>query len=297
MNTLRRVAVIIGYEWRRALAKKKILALIILAVAFQTLIMVVFSQLVTRTMLWTDEVMPFMWIFGVLQGQSLFVPLIAIITAGSSMSEEYEHGTADILLSKPITKVEYMVGKFFGGFSLLAIVEFCTTCVGVILAVGFFGPQNGLQYVPLMFLAIVYSSLIFFCLSFMFSEVFRKSTIAMLSAFAILFASSIISQYLAMLYMMTSDYLYFHLSRGIPTWGATYFPSLLMKALMTMPSTIFISADPLISFEAAKPGVDSAILVRDALLQASITVAVYAIIFILIAVYRLLKSDVTKKTA
>jgi len=297
MDALKRVAVIIGYEWRRALAKKKILALIILAVAFQTLIMVVFSQFARNTMLLTDEIMSFMWIFGVLQGQNLFVPLIAIITAGSSMSEEYEHGTADILLSKPITRVEYMFGKFFGGFSLLAMVEFCTTFVGVFLAVWFFGPQNGLQYAPLMLLAIVYSSLIFFCLSFMFSEIFRRSTIAMLSAFAILFASSIISQFLAMLYMMTSDYLYFHLSRGIPTWGATYFPSLLMKELMTIPSTIFITSDPLIPVEAMKRGISEAILVNEALLQAVIVVAVYAIIFIIIAIYRLLKSDVTKKTA
>jgi hypothetical protein len=45
MDALGRVAVIVGYEWRRALAKKKVLALIILAIAFQTLIMVALRQL------------------------------------------------------------------------------------------------------------------------------------------------------------------------------------------------------------------------------------------------------------
>ncbi len=45
MDALGRVAVIAGYEWRRALAKKKVLALIILAIAFQTLIMVALCQL------------------------------------------------------------------------------------------------------------------------------------------------------------------------------------------------------------------------------------------------------------
>jgi ABC-2 type transport system permease protein len=297
MNAFRRIAVIIGYEWRRALAKKKILALIILAVAFQTLIMVVFSQFITNAMFLTGEVKASMWIFGVLQGQSLFVQLIAIITAGGSMSEEYEHGTADILLSKPITRIEYLSGKFLGGFSLLTMIEALTAFVGVVLATWFFGPQNGLQYVPLMLLAIAYSSLIFFCLSFMFSEVLRRSTLAMLMAFAILFASSIISQFVAMLYMMTEEYLYFYMSRGIPTWGATYFPSLLMRELMTMPGTIFISVDPLISFEAAKRGVSEAVLVTEALQQATVIIAIYAIIFILIAAYRLLKSDVAKKTA
>ena len=297
MKTLRRVAVIIGYEWGRALAKKKVLALIILGIAFQTLIMILFSRF--TSMFLTEEVKPFMWIFGVLQGQGFFIQLIAIIIAGGSMSEEYEHGTADILLSKPITKVEYLSGKFLGGFSLLAFVEVLTTVVGVILASSFFGPQTNLQYVPLIFFAVVYSTLIFFCLSFMFSEVLRRSTLAMLIAFAILFASSIISQLLAWLYFTTEEYLYFYLSRGIPTWGANYFPLLLMRKLMTIPSTTFLNLvnDPLIPFEAVKRGVSEAILVTEALQQATVIIAVYATIFILVAVYRLLKSDVTKKTA
>lgn len=279
MDALRRVAVIAGYEWRRALAKKKILALIILAIAFQTLIMVLLSQFIGAVMSSTDETMSFMWIFGVLEGQGLFVPLIAIITAGGSMSEEYEHGTADILLSKPITRVEYMSGKFLGGFSLLAMVEALTTFVGVVLSLWFFGAQSGLQFAPLMFLAIVYSSLIFFCLSFMFSEVFRGSTLAMLVAFGILIASTVISPFLAMLYSTTGQQSYIYLIKGIPTWAATSFPSLLMSELITTPSTVLSAGD------------------REALYQAAMIIAVYAIIFIAIAAYRLLKSDVTKKTA
>ena len=269
MDALRRVAVIAGYEWRRALAKKKILALIILAIAFQTLIMVVFSQLVVGVF-FTIESMSFMWIFGVLEGQGLFVQLIAIIVAGGSMSEEYEHGTADILLSKPITRVEYMSGKFLGGLSLLAMVEALTTFVGVVLSLWFFGAQSGLQFAPLMFLAIVYSSLIFFCLSFMFSEVFRGTTLAILLAFAILIASSVISPILTFLYGISA--------RAIPTWAATNFPSLVMGELITASSVL--------------PAGD-----LGALAQASLIIAVYAIVFTLIAAYRLLKSDVTKKTA
>jgi len=299
MSALRRITVIIGYEWRRALAKKSVLALIILAIAIQTLIMALYSQFTAGTMFWTEEDKPFMWILGVLQGQGLFVQLIAIIIAGSTMSEEYEHGTADILLSKPVTRIEYLSGKFLGGFSLLALVEVITTLVGVILASWFFGPQNGIQYVPLMFLAILYSTLIFFCLSFMFSEVLRRSTLAMLIALAILIASSIASQLLVYLYSATEEHLYFYLSRGIPIWGANYFPSLLMRELMTIPSTVFLNFinDPLIPIEAGIRGVSETVLVREALQQAAVIIAVYAIIFIVVAVYRLLKSDVTKKTA
>jgi len=278
MDALRRVAVIAGYEWRRALAKKKILALMILTIAFQTLVMVVFSQLVVGVFFMIES-MSFMWILGVLVGQGLFVPLIAIIVAGGSMSEEYEHGTADILLSKPVTRVEYMSGKFLGGLSLLAMVEALITFVGVVLSLWFFGAQSGLQFAPLMFLAIVYSSLIFFCLSFMFSEVFRGSTLAMLAAFGVLIASNVISPFLAMLYSTTGQQSYIYLIKGIPTWAATNFPSLLMSELITTPSTVLSAGD------------------IEALYQAALIIAVYAIIFIVIAAYRLLKSDVTKKTA
>jgi ABC-2 type transport system permease protein len=269
MRALGRVAVIIGYEWRRAIAKKKILALIILAVAFQTLVMIALSQV------GTSELSPygfgtpsFMWILGVLQGQGLFVSLIAIIIAGGSMSEEYEHGTADILLSKPITRLEYLFGKFFGGFLLLALVEALTTIVGVVLSLLFFGAQSSLEFVPFMFLAIVYSSLVFFSLSFMCSEVFRGSTLAMLIAFGVFIASSVISSILVYLPNMSD------IVKVIPTWAATSFPSLLMYQII--------------------PGYGTP--ETNVLVQASIIILVYAIIFILIAAYRLVNSDVSKKT-
>jgi ABC-2 type transport system permease protein len=274
MGALGKVVVIIGYEWRRALAKKKILALIILAVAFQALVMIALSRLPTSVLSMLGSGASLMWIFGVLEGQGLFVQLIAIITAGGSMSEEYEHGTADILLSKPITRLEYFFGKFLGGFFLLAIVEALTTIVGIILSLSFFGAQSSLEFAPLMFLAIVCSSLIFFSLSFMCSEVFRGSTIAMLIAFGIFIASSVISSILGILYTFSGESAYLYLSRGVPTWAATNFPSLLMNELIT-------------GFGKADPG---------ALIQAAIIIAAYAVIFIFIAAYRLLKSDVSKKT-
>jgi ABC-2 type transport system permease protein len=268
MGALGRVAVIIGYEWRRAIAKKKILALIILAVAFQALVMIALSQIALSILSMLVSSTSLMWILGVLEGQGLFVQLIAIITAGGSMSEEYEHGTADILLSKPITRLEYLCGKFLGGFSLLVMVEALTTVVGIILSLLLFSAQSGLEFAPLMFLAIVYSSLVFFSLSFMCSEVFRGSTIAMLIAFGVFITSIVLSEILVFLPSMSD------LVKVIPTWAASNFPSLVMSKLVTGYGT----AD------------------TNALVQASIIIAVYAIIFILIAAYRLVNSDVTKKT-
>jgi ABC-2 type transport system permease protein len=270
MGALRRVGVIAGYEWNRAIAQKKVLALVILAVAFQTLVIVGLYEYYHTPGYGQPVSTGFEWISTVLGNQSLFIPLIAIIVAGGSMSEEYEHGTADLLLSKPIRRIEYMFGKFLGGFSLLATVEALITFVGVVLSIGFFGGQVDLQFAPLMFLAIAYSSLIFFCLSFMFSEVFRGTTVAMLLAFAVFIASSVMSPILG--------YLYGTVSRVVPTWAATDFPSLLLSQLINLYSMPLPSPD------------------LGAFYEAALIITVYAIVFIIIAAFRLLKSDVTKRT-
>jgi len=274
MNALQRTAIIVGYELRRAIAKKWILALLILAIVFQTLPFIVLSRLAEF-----DIVNETMWVVGVLSGQSLFVHLISMIVAGGSMSEEYEQGTADVLLSKPITKVEYLTGKFLGGLLLLSFVEVITTVTGVVLAYGFFGAQRDIHFVPVIFVAIVYSMLLFFSLTFMFSEVLRRSTLAMLMGFGVFVVSSIVGAYLLYLHAITHEQFYMDVSQLLPTWSATSLPTILAADLMTLPSGGFIST----------PSGDVTF--------AAIIVAIYTAIFVLLAYFRFIKSDVTKKAA
>lgn len=98
MNALRRVATIIDYEWRRALAKKKILVLIIFAVVVQILPFVAYTQILD----WTAEAKATMWVLGALGGQNLFIQLVAIIIAGGSMSEEYEQERLTYYFQNPL---------------------------------------------------------------------------------------------------------------------------------------------------------------------------------------------------
>lgn len=296
MNALRRIGVMAAYEWKRALAKKKVLALVILALAIESLTLIVFQQLISSAGQLFGGITSFMWIIGALQGQGLFVQLVAIVIAGGSMSEEYEHGTADILLSKPVKRTEYLAGKFLGGFSLLALIEGLTTILGVILSLWFFGSQDGLQFAPLMLLAIVYSSLIFFGLSFMLSEVLRRTTLAMLLSLAVLITSSVLSTFLAFLYALTQSTTYLYATRGIPTWGATSIPSLLMGSILDLPQNVLLMPDPSVATEARVRGVAFSVVAEEALAQGIAIVAIYAVALILIAIYRLRNSDVTKKT-
>lgn len=272
MNALQRTAVIVGYEWRRAIAKKWVLALIVLALAFETLYIVLQSRL--PTMFLAEDVM---WVFGVLSGQSLFIQFVAILIAGSSMSEEYERGTADILLSKPIKKIEYMAGKFLGGFSLLVLVEAIIAVTGVVLAFGFFGPQRDLHVFPSLFISIAYASFLFFSFTFMFSELFRRSTMAMLTAFGTFIVSTIVGGLLSYLYEVTNEVFYLDVSRLLPTWSATSLPTFLASEYITIPEGEFQFL----------PSGDIAL--------ATIIVAVYTVIFVLLAYFRLVRSDITKK--
>jgi ABC-2 type transport system permease protein len=270
MGAFGRIGTLIGYEWKRALAKKKVLALVILAVAFQTLITlgIYEASRFTGTASFGGVSADFIWIL--ILGEGLFfVQVIAIVVAGGSMSEEYEHGTADVLLSKPIKRVEYMLGKFLGGFSLLVMVEALITLAATVLSLAFFGGQSALEFAPLMFLAIAYSSLIFFSISFMFSEVFRGTTLAMLLGLAVLFTSFVLSPFLSFVYGIGT--------RALPTWAATAFPSLVLGEVIGAQN----------AGTAVDPG---------ALAQAALIIALYAIASVIIAAFRLVKWDVTKRT-
>jgi len=280
MNALQRIAVILWYEWKRALAKKWIIVLTILAIAFETLPFVVLSQLSMSSL--STEIRETMWVVGVLSSQSLFVQIIAIQIAGSSMSEEYEQGTADILLSKPITRAEYLVGKFLGGFLLLSLVEVITATTGVVLSYGLFGAQRNIQFVPLIFVVIVYATLVFYSLTFMFSELLRRSNLAMFAGFGVFLVSQMVGTYLLFL----PGQFYKDISQLLPTWSATALPSSLAIDLRLLPSEWFRFAGGGLTFTS----------IGDVKL-ATILIAIYTVIFVLITYFRFVMSDVTKKAA
>jgi len=285
MNAFQRIAIIVGYEWRRAIAKKKFLVLMILALALQVGLFALFYYFFTNpppgfTIIGPslEDVKAMMWLVGVLGPQSLFIPLIAIVIAGGSMSEEYERGTADMLLSKPITKIEYMTGKFLGGLTLLGFVIALTTALGATLAYGLFGPQESIQFAPVVYLVLLYSNMLFFSMAFMFSEVFRRTTLSILAAVSILVASSIIGGILSTMYFMTQEQLYLEVSKWLPNWSVSNLPSFVASELITAPESPFVSM----------PGGDIQL--------AAAIIAVYTITSILIAALKLVRSDVTKRT-
>ncbi len=283
MGFLQRSANMVTYEWRRALAKKKFYVLVILTLVLQIGLFALFSYFFTNPPPGfvgspLEEMKASMWLVGVLGLQGLFIPLIAIVIAGGSMSEEYERGTADILLSKPITKMEYMTGKFLGGLSLLGFVIVLITILGTTLAYGLFGPQESIQFVPVIYLVLLYSNLLFFSMTFMFSEVFRRTTLSIMAVIGIFVASLFIGGILSMMHLMTQEQLYLEISKWLPNWSVSNLPSFVASELITAPESPFVSV----------PGGDIQL--------AAAIIAVYTIASILIAALKLVRSDVTKRT-
>ncbi len=278
MNFFERCANLAVYEWRRAFAKKKFIVLVVLAVALQIFVFLSFNFILNDPPegFDIDTVKATMWIVGILGPQELFMPLIATVIAGGAMSEEYEQGSADILLSKPIRKVEYMTGKYVGGFALSSFVIAIITVLGVVFARGFFGPQESILVVPIIFLTMVYSNLLFFSLSFMFSEVFRRTTIALLATIGIFVASMIIGGYLSVIQLMTGGEFYLNIIRLLPNWSVSTFPSFVASKFITVNNP----------FMTVSGG--------NSLLAAGI-IAVYAVVSIFITSRKLFRSDVTKK--
>jgi len=127
-------------------------------------------------------------------------------------------------------------------------------------------------------LAIVYSNLVFLSLAFTFSEVFRRTTLALLSAVGIFIASMVTSGVLSAVYAFTQEQLYLDASKWLPNWCVSNFPNFVISELVGILSTPFVSV-----------GQAETVL-------AGALIAAYTTIFIAVAVIKLAKSDVTKKT-
>jgi len=152
------------------------------------------------------------------------------------MSEEYEQGTAELLLSKPIRRSDYFVGKFLGGFLLFLAILTLNIFLSVTSAFTFFGIQSNLEIIPGMFLAQSFSSLLFFSLAFMAGELIRRSSLAYIFSSAVFFSSFIISSFMGLIYNLTGKEIYRSIQIILPTSSANSLP--IQYALPQLPPDI-----------------------------------------------------------
>jgi ABC-2 type transport system permease protein len=226
------------YEIKRSIARRKIIALGFFTLLIGTAPYFLISYIGAggRIMQVLAPYFGYLWVVGVFLPQAFFVPFTAILISGGAMSEEYEQGTAELLLSKPVTKAEYFAGKFLGGYALIVFLILLNMILSVISATITFGQQMALYTLPMVFLAQIFGVLIFFSVGFMFGEVVRRSSLSYIISSALFFTCEIFGLALTIIYNLTGTDLYRQIQLFLPTSPMASLALLLEKS--TLPPTV-----------------------------------------------------------
>jgi ABC-2 type transport system permease protein len=225
-----RVYAFAAYEVRRALARKKVLAMVGFIALLDTVPYYILATSGTKII--PLQVYPYLWVAGVLAPFALFMQFVAILIAAGAMSEEYESGTAELLLAKPVSRTEFFLGKFLGGFALLALLILLNALLSVAAATLTYGAQAGLDTLPGVVLVEVYSSALFFSVAFMLGELVRRSSLAYILSSALIVASQIIGTYLSIAYELTGNTFYETIHIYLPTTLAGSLPPQYLQSLL-----------------------------------------------------------------
>jgi ABC-2 type transport system permease protein len=175
---------------------------------------------------------PYLWVAGVIAPFALFIQFVAILVAAGAMSEEYEAGTAELLLAKPVSRTEFFVGKFLGGYVLLASLIVLSTVLSVLAASLTYGAQAGLQTVPGIVVVEIFASALFFSVAFMVGELVRRSSLAYIIASALIISSQIVGTYLSIAYGLTGNAVYLTIHMYLPTTIAGSLPPQYVQPLL-----------------------------------------------------------------
>ncbi len=275
-----RVMTFARYEIRRAVARKKVLALVALTILLDTA--PYYALAASHTSIVPAPLHPYLWIVGVFVPQAFFLQFIALLIAAGSMSEEYEQGTAEVLLSKPVSRDEYFFGKYLGGYVLLVAIVVLNALLSIASATFVFGPQTSLEILPLTLLAQAFSSLVFFSFAFMVGELMRRSSLSYILSSAVFFTSQILGIYLNLIYSLTGGDIYKIANLYLPTSPVDSLPLLLTEP--SFPSTVLT----LFRFGGATP-VESSIVLSATL------IAAYALSAVVIALAYFGRADVAKR--
>jgi ABC-2 type transport system permease protein len=270
----------IQYEIKRAIARKKVLALVAFTILLGTVPYYALSA--AGATIIPNNIYPYIWVVGIFSVGPLFLNFTAILIAAGAMAEEYEQGTAELLLSKPIRRSDYFIGKFLGGYILFLSILALNIFLSVTSAYTFFGMQSNLNIIPGIFLAQAFSSLVFYSLAFMLGELIRRASLAYIFSSAIFFSSFIISTFMGLIYTLTGSEIYKTIQIYLPTSPANSLP--IQYALPNLPPSITNFAG-FINTTTAVPTIELSIQI----------LLIYTLITIAIAVVYFLRSDISRK--
>lgn len=276
----KKIIAIASYEIKRAFSRKKVLALIILTVLIATVPYYLLKS--ANVPIFTPDQYGYLWVLGILVPNGFFIPFTALLIAAGSMSEEYEQGTAEILLSKPISRDEFISGKYLGGLVLLQIVVLINALLTLSSATLTFGEQNALEALPWTVGAQALSSIVFYSIAFLAGELVRRSSLSYIIASAVYFSSAIASIYLRIIYQVTFASWYQTVNYYLPTSAVSSLPVLVGQHFLPPPA---ISLMRLLGISAVENSISLSIVL----------IVVYSVISFLVARLYFIHADISKK--
>lgn len=277
----RSVLVMARYEVRRALARKKVLAGVLLIVASQILGVYAYTEIlrVVRTTGLPIAPEPSLaWLFTYFL-PSYFLSGLAALIASGSFSEEFEKGHSELLFTKPVTRLEIFLGKLLGGYMLQGFFALLFLSLSIIASFIVFGPQSNMDLAPKILVASIYSSMVFFSIAMALSAITKNTLISSTIPLSLLLFLPFISSVLIFLERSTGTS-YSLIVRLLPTWGsilqAYVIPAeILQRAFIISPLVQALYGDPL---------------------GASISIAGYSILFFSAALLKILYEDIPRRS-
>ena len=275
-----RILALSRYEIRRAVARKKVLAVVALTILIDTA--PYYALAAAGVSLIPATYHPYLWVVGIFIPQAFFLQFIALLIAAGSMSEEYEQGTAEVLLSKPVTRREYFFGKYLGGYALLTLVVALNAVLTVSSATLVFGTQVGLQVLPLVLIVQVFSGMTFYSVAFMIGELVRRSSLSYILSSAVFFTSQIVGIYLTVIFNLTGLAMFKTASLYLPTSPVDSLPLLLAEPRLPVTVQALFRLGGVGAVETSAP-------------LSAVLIAAYSVSAIVIAVSYFSRVDIAKK--
>jgi len=209
------------YEIKKNIRRFIVLALFILSILFifGSIAIILFFQMSASTFNMPQSLFgKYEW-FYVISMPGFFIGLMGIAIGGGLFSSEYEDRTSYVLYTKPLTRLDIFLGKFIGGYLLTAVLTLVYAVIGVLSSLVIFGDLDGSHAIIPVILSMIYSQLLFFSISYMFSQLTKRTLISIVICVALIIFLPIIQSMLIIFSSLLNLKYLKYVIYLLPTWA------------------------------------------------------------------------------